>query len=174
MITKYGLLALPGWMKHDGQSPKDGDLPRWSGRGDPPAIGETVEVGMNAFGKARVTGYFVEGGGGGFLGIETKLERPPAFYVKQSKANRRDPKLARFFGADLRNVPNEAKRHVDGALLLLTTGNGPAFASDWANVLDALRKAARVVQREREACEAREAEGRAADASHEGRASAEG
>lgn len=53
----------------------------WSGEGDPPAIGATVDVKFNGLGKGRVTSYFVEHG---YLGVRVAFDSPPDWYVKQN------------------------------------------------------------------------------------------
>jgi len=50
----------------------------WSGRTDPPTIGETVKCHL---GRGLVQGYFAEAG---YLGVKVRLDNPPAWFVKQN------------------------------------------------------------------------------------------
>jgi hypothetical protein len=80
----------------------EADPMKWSGRVDPPKVGDKVTLYMNDFGTGTVQNYFVEYG---WLGILVKLDNPPAWYVKQNKGNAGNPP-AHFFGVDLtpRNI----------------------------------------------------------------------
>jgi len=71
----------------------EGDAVRWSGKAPPPAIGEKVTVSMNGLGEATVVGYFTKEG---WLGLLTKLDNPPDWYVKQNGGN----KVGHIFGAE--------------------------------------------------------------------------
>jgi len=77
---------------------------KWSGTKAPPAIGAKVRLYVNRFGTGTVVTYFAEYG---WLGIKVKLDKPPAWWTKQTKERGKDPKttLAHFFGVDLEPRP---------------------------------------------------------------------
>ena len=58
----------------------------WAGKNGfaPPPIGSKVKVTINGLGNAEVVGYFSEEG---YLGLRTKLDNPPAWYLKQNGGN---------------------------------------------------------------------------------------
>lgn len=89
--------TLPPYMRHDGEDPAEGDLPRWSGRGAVPKIGASVNVAINGLGEGKVLAYFTEHG---FLGLLVKFKKPPAWYVKQHGKD----KAGHVFGAELQEV----------------------------------------------------------------------
>jgi hypothetical protein len=95
--------------KGDAKLINDADPFKWSGDKDPPAIGEKVKVYMNGFGPGTVTSYFVEYG---WLGVLVKFDKPPKWWVKQTKDSGKDPKTTcgHCFGLDLqqRKIPVEA------------------------------------------------------------------
>lgn len=62
---------------------KDGALV-WAGKVPPPPVGEKVHLTINSLGEAAVVGYFSQDG---FLGLRTKLDNPPDWYLKQNKGN---------------------------------------------------------------------------------------
>lgn len=71
---------LAAWRRPD----DDGEAPKWSAPFDPPALGARVRVRINNLGPATVTGYFVQDG---YLGVITKLDAAPDWYVKQNGGN---------------------------------------------------------------------------------------
>lgn len=73
----------------------DADPYKWSGSGDPPAIGAKVHAYMNRLGNGTVVTYFAEYG---WLGVKVKLDKPPAWFTKQN--NNTNP-AAHLFGVDL-------------------------------------------------------------------------
>lgn len=79
---------LPLWER------QDPDGARWSGAGDPPAIGGRVNCRINGLGLATVTGYFVQGG---YLGVTVKLDEPKSWYLKQNGGN----VVGHSFGAEI-------------------------------------------------------------------------
>jgi hypothetical protein len=58
----------------------------WGGKNGvlPPPVGEKINVDMNRLGNAVVVGYFSQHG---FLGLRTKLDNPPDWYLKQNGGN---------------------------------------------------------------------------------------
>lgn len=66
--------------------PASSDLPRWGGKFDPPAIGETIRCTVNGLGLAVVTGYFTLEG---FLGFICDLTDAPEWHRKQNNGNPR-------------------------------------------------------------------------------------
>lgn len=89
--------TLPAWTRavwKDGKVVNATDPFKWSGSGDPPAIGATVKIYMNKLGTGTVTGYFVEYG---WFGVLVALDEPPDWWVKQNGAT----KKAHLFGLDL-------------------------------------------------------------------------
>jgi hypothetical protein len=56
----------------------------WAGKVAPPPVGEKIVVTINSLGEAEVVGYFSQDG---FLGLRTKLDNPPAWYLKQNGGN---------------------------------------------------------------------------------------
>lgn len=85
---------------------------KWSGENPPPPIGAKVHCYMNGFGPAVVTGYFVEYG---WLGVLVKFDKPPQWWVKQTKNRGEDPKTAKahMFGLDL-DPPKAKAKVTDG------------------------------------------------------------
>lgn len=102
MIPKPRFLdSLPSPLVLAADAPRQSDDPRlvdtlamrarfgadavvWTGTGDvtsPPAIGARIVVHMNGFGPSTVTRY-VEWAG--FLGVECRPDKLPAWYMKQS------------------------------------------------------------------------------------------
>jgi len=78
--------ALPNWKPWkdgDGNPAAWAEL-AWSGDGEPPALGERVNINFNGLGDGEVEGYFGEHG---FLGVLVKLDRPPAWYTRQNGAD---------------------------------------------------------------------------------------
>jgi len=73
---------------------------KWSGTKPPPAIGETVKIYCNKFGKGVVVSYFAEYG---WLGLLVKVNKPPKWWIEQTKARGKDPKTTNVhvFGIDL-------------------------------------------------------------------------
>jgi hypothetical protein len=59
---------------------------RWSPQDErePPAIGARIYANMNDLGPAIVTHYVTIDG---FLGVNAKLEAPPAWHIRQNKGN---------------------------------------------------------------------------------------
>jgi hypothetical protein len=68
--------------------------PMWSGKKEPPKIGETIRIRFNQLGTATVTGYFIENE---WLGVLCTLHHPPAWHEKQNKGDR----IAHIFGAEI-------------------------------------------------------------------------
>jgi hypothetical protein len=64
--------------------PVKSDALIWAGKVPPPPVGEKINVSMNGLGEAAVVGYFSQDG---FLGLRTKLDNPPAWYLKQNGGN---------------------------------------------------------------------------------------
>lgn len=73
--------ACPLWMPYPVRAGDRRRRAKWSGKGEPPARGDVVEVSINGIGKSTVIGYFVEHG---FLGVEVRPIAPPAWYVEQN------------------------------------------------------------------------------------------
>lgn len=110
MMTKYDLTELPTherisfrvgerdtWLRPDGTEVDAAHAKvttKWSGAKPAPAIGDRVVVRMNRLGAGVVVGYFIEHG---WLGVYVKLDKAPAWYLKQ---NGRAP--AMVFGAELK------------------------------------------------------------------------
>lgn len=67
----------------------------WSGSGEPPAIGDEVEVIMNSLGAGRVTSYRIFEG---YLGVHVLFDNPPQWYIEQNGRNH----AGLVFGAELR------------------------------------------------------------------------
>lgn len=78
----------------DGLPVKGSGAPVWTGKGNPPCIGDTVTTKVNKLGSGVVTGYFVEED---FLGLVVCLNDAPEWHVKQRKG---DP-VIHLFGAEL-------------------------------------------------------------------------
>jgi hypothetical protein len=98
-VSEYGLEHPPqGWVFATPDSMGDDLLLKYSGL-FLPRVGARVRVDMNRFGWGTVTGYFVEHG---WLGVEVKIDQPPAWWVKQQK-ERNEPidSVGHFFGIDL-------------------------------------------------------------------------
>jgi hypothetical protein len=72
----------------------------WAGKVAPPPVGEKIMLTINSLGEAAVVGYF---GQDGYLGLRTKLDNPPAWYLKQNGGN----KVGHVFGPEFK--PLEAK-----------------------------------------------------------------
>jgi hypothetical protein len=68
---------------------------QWSGHKAPPAIGERVTVSFNELGAGEVIGYQVTDD---FLGVWLKLDKSPAWRVKQGRG---DDVPALIYGAEL-------------------------------------------------------------------------
>lgn len=84
-VNEYNLSVLPEYRQYLGEkggspAPIPGELPYWSGKFLPPSIGDRVTVNFNEFGKAVVTGYFVENG---FLGFHCRPTKRPKWHVQQ-------------------------------------------------------------------------------------------
>lgn len=96
--TKTRMRKLPEWQYNSTPATNavPGETLRWSGKTPPPAIGARVNAGQ--FGHGVVAGYFCEYG---YLGIEVKLETPPAWLVEQRRRAGKRLGLARLFGVDL-------------------------------------------------------------------------
>src|SRR5262245_44009918 len=88
--------TLPRWQRHDPDAPAMNDIPRWSGKDNPPAIGETVTTRVyNKDGfKAVVTGFFTQSG---CLGVTADLLDPPDKFIEREEG---DPRV-HLFGAEL-------------------------------------------------------------------------
>lgn len=97
-MNRYRLRKLPSWQHYvQGTSPSENDPPGWSGRGSlatPPPVGTPVIVRINGIGPGTVRGYFVEHG---FLGVEVRVDDPPAWWRKQNGRAR----IARVFGTEI-------------------------------------------------------------------------
>jgi hypothetical protein len=100
----HELQALPAYTAPqwgpDKQLQNDADPYKWSGSKAPPAIGATVQVHMNQFGKGTVVGYFAEYG---WLGVLVKIRKPPLWWKRQMKDQGKNPATTNghFFGLDL-------------------------------------------------------------------------
>jgi hypothetical protein len=70
------------------------DPHKWSGKNDPPALGEHVIVRTNNIGPGTVTGYFAQYG---WLGVLVKLDNPPGWWLAQNP----ERPLAHIFGIEL-------------------------------------------------------------------------
>lgn len=92
MLTPHD--ALPNWKPYPVQPGDRRRCAKWSGKGEPPVIGDHVTVSVNGIGVALVEGYFTEYG---FLGLHVRPLRPPKWYVEQ---NGRDA-TCYVFGAEL-------------------------------------------------------------------------
>lgn len=68
--------------------------PLWSGKKEPPAIGDVIRINFNGLGEATVTGYFTEDE---WLGVLCKLHNPPEWHKRQNKG----PHAAHIFGAEI-------------------------------------------------------------------------
>jgi hypothetical protein len=62
-----------------------------------PKVGERVAIKINSLGPGIVVGYFTECG---FLGVQVRLDRPPAWRRKQCA----DSEPALVFGAEMESV----------------------------------------------------------------------
>jgi hypothetical protein len=69
-------------------------LAKWSGAGQVPVFNEEVVVRINAIGKAKVTGFFVQHG---YLGVLCLPLNPPEWYVRQNGAGA----ISHVFGSEL-------------------------------------------------------------------------
>jgi len=69
----------------------------WTGKGEPPALGARVTIGINQLGPGTVTGYAVDGG---YLGVMVLVDEStrPAWHKRQVPEN----KAALVFGAELK------------------------------------------------------------------------
>lgn len=67
---------------------------RWSGKADPPAVGERFNVRVNGIGPAVAVGYYVDSG---WLGVMCDVEKWPPHFAKQNGDNMR----CGVFGAEL-------------------------------------------------------------------------
>jgi len=75
----------------------DADPYKWSGEGEPPAIGATVNITINNIGPGTVISYFAEQG---WLGCIVAPHNPPKWYIKQNGPNT----AGHVFGAEIKNV----------------------------------------------------------------------
>lgn len=92
-MTKTNLLSeCPTWTANTKDAPEG--VPKWSGNGSPPWLGDKVNVTMNSLGKGTVKGFFVLHG---YLGIGIELDSPPKWYVEQNDGNL----IARVFGNEM-------------------------------------------------------------------------
>jgi len=96
--------TLPAWTRAvwsgedkngDRKVVNEADPFKWSGRDDPPAIGDKVRAYMNDLGHGTVIGYFVEYG---WFGVLVQLEKNPLWRRKQC-GGKNPP--AHLFGIDL-------------------------------------------------------------------------
>jgi hypothetical protein len=84
--------------------PPAGDKAMWSGEGDPPAIGDEIEIALNGIGLAKVVDYAVMDG---YLGVMAYPLAPPAWWVKAN--GEPGPSSASIvFGAEIRYPKKEA------------------------------------------------------------------
>jgi hypothetical protein len=95
MKNEYGLLTMPALVKFDGTQNDNPELPRWSGKGNPPVIGQKVYIKFNGFGVATVLSYFIENG---FLGVECECEVRPSWHIRQNGETKKHPKA---YGAEI-------------------------------------------------------------------------
>ena len=94
--------ALPeGWIKagfKEGEPVNEAAI-KWSGKGEPPAIGSVVKIKMNGLGEGLVKGYFVQDN---WLGVLVELSDPPDWWKKQNaKFIAKGDSLSHIFGAEL-------------------------------------------------------------------------
>lgn len=96
-MTTTGYLvcdALPAFERYSGAESAQGEVALWSGDGQPPGVGECVNVRINGIGPAKVERYFIQDG---FLGVLATPLQPPEWYVKQNGYN----VAAHVFGAEM-------------------------------------------------------------------------
>ncbi|VTU32011.1 hypothetical protein H4CHR_02924 [Variovorax sp. PBS-H4] len=65
----------------DARAGKTTDLLMWSAPFDPPAIGDTIRIRINAIGLAKVTAYASMDG---YLGVMAAPIDPPDWWIKQN------------------------------------------------------------------------------------------
>lgn len=88
---------LPIWKLRNDIKEEPYDVPLWTGKGNPPKVGETVFIRINGIGNGVVTGYCVEGG---YLGVMVRVneENRPQWHKDANPGN--PSSLA--FGAELK------------------------------------------------------------------------
>jgi hypothetical protein len=79
--NKYGLYEVP-----------EG---KWSGINPIPKIGDKVKINFNNLGSGIVVAYFILEG---YIGVEVKLDKRPAWHIKQNGDTHPNPTV---FGAEL-------------------------------------------------------------------------
>jgi len=103
MDVQYNLPTIPEGVVHVEDPGVIDDAAKeaikWSGKGDVPKLGDTVEITMNSLGKAVVYGYFVAAG---WLGVQTVMFHPPAWHLRQSPKGTEHHRKAFVFGAELK------------------------------------------------------------------------
>lgn len=62
---------------------------KWSGKYPIPAVGTEIRVTMNGIGSSVVKGYFESHG---WVGLMILPNKPPKYYVEQTKKHQNDPK----------------------------------------------------------------------------------
>ena len=73
--------TVPGFVRHVPGSETTADALKWSAPFDPPAVGTTIRLKINAIGLAKVTGYATLDG---WLGVMAAPLAPPDWWVKQN------------------------------------------------------------------------------------------
>lgn len=84
--AQYDMTSLPeGIVARTEDNKSDLNLLKWSGTSAMPAIGQSVAINFNGLGTGTVVSYFWEHG---YIGVAVKLDKAPAWHVKQSKGSK--------------------------------------------------------------------------------------
>ena len=80
------ILTFPNHVHIKDESRPD-DVIKWVSQQDVPKVGDRVKVLFNGFGQGEVIGYEVNEG---YLSIVVKIDKLPAWYVRQYKGDVKD------------------------------------------------------------------------------------
>lgn len=98
-MNKYGMTQIPdGIVPRTEENKSDVSILKWSGDFPIPAIGQKVKINFNDLGTGVVDGYFQEGG---YFGVRVKLDKEPAWKVKQHKGTQ-FAGMAMIFGVEIK------------------------------------------------------------------------
>jgi len=97
MKSAYGLKVIPGKVNMDVSDSRVPGL-KYSGKSPVPAIGDRVFIALNKLGHGEVVSYYIEDH---CLGVEIKLDAPPAWHLRRYLIGTGNYGITRMFGSEV-------------------------------------------------------------------------